>query len=67
MATDTLKAGIPFLALDGGMSIVFEAINPTTGAPVAGVVVRAVAIYADNLYTPPADNPVTLKPGLLPA
>jgi hypothetical protein len=49
MATDTLKAGIPQLTLAGGMQIVFEAISPTTGATVAGVIVRNVAIYADDL------------------
>ena len=68
MATDTLVAGIPQLALDGGMSIVFEAIDPTTGAAVSGVVVSNVAIYADDLsqtalagITPP-----TLAAGFLP-
>lgn len=66
MATDTLKSGIPFLALDGGMSVVFEAIDPATGAAVTGVKVSAVAIYADNLYTPPGEPAPALKAGLLP-
>jgi hypothetical protein len=66
MATDTLKAGIPFLSLDSGMQIVFEAIDPTTGASVAGVIVSGVAIYANDLSTPVEDGSEPLKAGLLP-
>lgn len=68
MATDTLIASIPQLALDAGMSIVFEAIDPTTGAAVAGVVVSGVAIYADDLSNIGGANvkPPTLALGFLP-
>ena len=69
MANDTLKAGIPVLALYDGMQIVFEAFDPTTGAAVTGVVVSNVAIYGDDLATT-ADELVTVPPlagGLLPA
>lgn len=65
MATDTLKASIPFLQLDSGMQIVFEAIHPTTGAAVTGVVVSNVAIYATDLSAVPVE-PVALEAGLLP-
>lgn len=68
MATDTLKAGIPQIALDAGYSIVFEAIDPATGLPVAGVVISNVTIYGDDLAagTNAADNPPRLASGLLP-
>lgn len=35
--------------LNGGMSIVFEAIDPTTGAVVTGVVVSQVAVLAETV------------------
>lgn len=35
--------------LNGGMSIVFEAIDPSTGAVVTGVVVSRVAILAETV------------------
>ena len=35
--------------LDTGMQITFEAIDPTSGAPVTGVIVSNIAIGADDL------------------
>lgn len=43
-----LIAPLPRLTLSNGMSIAFEAISPTTGLAVTGVVVSAVAIYGDD-------------------
>lgn len=43
-----LLAPLPNATLVGGMSIVLEAIDPTTGAAVAGVIVSDLAIYADT-------------------
>lgn len=56
MATDTLKTGMPIYDLDVGMSIVFDAIDPTTGATVAGVVVSNAAIYGDGTTTVAGDT-----------
>jgi hypothetical protein len=42
-----LIAPLPRLTLVSGMTIAFEAIDPTTGAAVGGVVVSDAAIYAD--------------------
>jgi hypothetical protein len=42
-----LIAPLPRLTLVSGMVIAFEAIDPTTGAAVGGVVVSDAAIYAD--------------------
>jgi hypothetical protein len=44
MAVDQLIAGLPVFPLTPGMTIKFEAINPTTGAAITGVTVSAVAI-----------------------
>lgn len=68
MATDTLKAGIPIIDLDTGMSVVFEAIDPTTGLAVAGVVVSGVAMYGDGDTTTSeaAIEPPRLGVSLLP-
>lgn len=45
MATDQLMAPLPQLVLAGGMIVKLEAIDPTTGAAVAGVTVSHIAIY----------------------
>jgi hypothetical protein len=44
-----LIAPLPLIRLYGGMTIRLEAIDPTTGAPVAGVAVSDVAIYGRPL------------------
>lgn len=46
---EPLIAGIPALELTPGMSVVFEAVDATTGAAVTGVTVTAVAIYGLDL------------------
>jgi hypothetical protein len=68
VATDTLKAGIPVLALYDGMLVQFEAISPTTGAAITGVVVSNVAIYGDDLTSDLESGGATpvLAFGLLP-
>jgi hypothetical protein len=43
-----LIAPLPRATLVNGMVIAFEAIDPTTGAPVGGVIVSDVAIYANG-------------------
>lgn len=42
-----LIAPLPRATLVSGMTIAFEAIDPTTGAAVSGVKVSNVAVYAD--------------------
>lgn len=49
MTVYTLESDMPMFELPGGSQLVFEAIDPTTGAAVAGVSVREVAVYADDL------------------
>lgn len=57
MATDTLVAGFPDLDLLAGMTVTFEAINPTTGAAVGGVVISAGSIYGRDLGAGDGANP----------
>jgi hypothetical protein len=49
VATDTLIAGIPILDLTQGMTVKFEAVSPTTGAAITGVVVSAASIYGRDI------------------
>lgn len=56
MATSEAIAPLPRLTLTGGMQIVFEAIDPTTGLAVAGVVVSQVAIYSDSEELPAGES-----------
>lgn len=49
MATRQLEAGLPATVLVGGSIVAFEAIDPTTGAGVAGVTVGGVAIYGRDV------------------
>lgn len=44
-----LLAPLPLIRLYGGMTLRLEAIDATTGAPVAGVEVTDVAIYGHPL------------------
>lgn len=60
MATDSLMAPLPDLTLEGGMMVKLEAIDPTTGLAVAGVTVRAIAIYGPS---PEPDKVVELSGG----
>jgi hypothetical protein len=46
MATVELFCGMPELELRGGAILKLEAINPTTGAAVGGVVAKDMVIYA---------------------
>lgn len=49
MATDyTLHEGFPNLRLQEGMQVRLNAINPTTGAEVTGVVSSRWSIYGDD-------------------
>jgi len=45
----TLESDMPLVDLPGGSLIVFEAVDPSTGAAVSGVNVTDVAVYADAL------------------
>lgn len=49
MATYTLQAPLPDIALASGMKLKLEAISPTTGAAVSGVTCSAWAIYGVDL------------------
>lgn len=44
MSTVQRIAGMPVLVLENGARLILEAINPTTGAQVAGVDIHTVAI-----------------------
>lgn len=44
-----LVAPLPLIRVYGGMEVRLEAIDPTTGDPVAGVAVSDVAIYGRAL------------------
>lgn len=48
MANNEQVAPLPRTTLISGMTIAFEAIDPTTGAPVAGVEVSVAAVYGDD-------------------
>jgi hypothetical protein len=56
MATSTLTAAMPVLELTEGESLVLEAIDPSTGLAVAGVVANNFVIYAtDSKHDDPTD------------
>lgn len=44
MATDQLLAPLPSIILAPGMKVRFEAVDPTTGAAVAGVTVKSMSV-----------------------
>lgn len=46
-----LIAPMPVVVLDYNCRIVFEAVDPTTGAAVAGVKVVSPSVYGENLAT----------------
>jgi len=54
------------VTLGPGYQIVFEAIDPTTGAPVSGVVVSEIAIGAEDMSGDGAPTVITVTPYLLP-
>lgn len=62
-----LTASMPPLPLKDGMQVVFEAIDPTSGAPVSGVRISNATLYVREPEgasdtTPPA-GPFMLVPG----
>lgn len=67
MSAPPLVAGLPpDLDIDGGYTLRFDAVDPTTGATVSGVVVSAVAIGAADLAgaaTTLDSGPFMLVPG----
>lgn len=48
MTNPLLLAPLPETTLDAGCTVTFEALDPTTGATVTGVVVSNVALYGLN-------------------
>jgi len=69
MTVYTLQAPMPALRVFDGMIVRLEAIDPTTGDAVTGVVASAWAIYGDDLAEAAIDNqgdvvgPFMLVPG----
>lgn len=57
MAANQLIAALPPLTLDAGCTITLEAIDPSTGAAVTGVIVSQVGIYATNAAPTPPPTP----------
>lgn len=55
MAFHTEKDGFPPLPLLAGMTIELEAIDPTTGADVGGVVADRWFIYGEDQSDPPPE------------
>ena len=62
-----LTAPMPSLPLKNGMRVVFEAIDPTTGDPIAGVIVSIASLYVMDekleADTPTAAGPFMMTPG----
>lgn len=62
--TAPLQASMPqFTQLGVNARIDVEALDPTTGAPVSGVTVTTVDIYADVLDAPASDGSSRLAAG----
>lgn len=59
-----LIAPMPVVVLDYNCRIVFEAVDPTTGAAVAGVKIVSPAVYGENLaeLVSERQTPVPLAP-----
>lgn len=53
-----INVSTPAIPLQNGMVLQFEAIDPTTSAPVSGVAVSEIAIWASN----PAGAKAVLTP-----
>lgn len=60
MATDQATAPFPQITLQPGMAIALEAIDPTTGAAVNGVKIKAITIYGADATAADAGE---FKPG----
>ena len=65
MANNEQVAPLARATLIAGMTMAFEAIDPTTGAPVAGVKIDQAAIYGDDTGDS-ATVPVVIKPDVAP-
>lgn len=48
MASSQLIAPLPLVTLENGMTVTFEAIDPDTGAAVAGVQVSTAVVYVST-------------------
>jgi hypothetical protein len=59
MATSDLLASLPQGRYTFNARIVFEARHPTTGAPVAGVIVSHAAIYGEKAFAPASSADVS--------
>lgn len=65
-----LLSGMPVLPLTANMTVRFEAVSPTTGLPVAGVLVSNAVLYATDAHAenePLGDiGPMMFVPGPTP-
>ena len=48
MTNPLVLAQLPELTLDAGCTVTFEALSPTTGATVSGVVISSATLYGVN-------------------
>lgn len=49
MTNALLRGDLPAVTLDAGCTVTFEALSPTTGATITGVVVSNAALYGVNV------------------
>lgn len=62
MTDHQLLAPLPQLSLDAGCSVTFEAIDPDSGAAVAGVTISEAVVYATNAVDGATGGTVTFDP-----
>lgn len=67
MANNEQVAPLARATLISGMTIAFEAISPTDGSPVSGVVIDSAAIFGDDGVPEPAAVTAPAKPDTEPA
>lgn len=65
MAEKVKGALPPFMALGGGWTIEWDAIDPTTGASVAGVVISNTSLQVDGDLGAGNDQPILVPAPLL--
>lgn len=62
-----LTASMPLLVLQDGAYVQFEAVDPTSGAAVGGVVATDAAFTAIDVAGDPGGNPDVLVPPIDPS
>lgn len=64
MTNPLLQANLPEVTLDAGCTVTFEALDPSSGATITGVVVSNAALYGLNVTDDGSGEPLEALPPL---